>query len=478
MWGIELDRASEQPLKRQIYQKLKERIMSGQIKSNDALPSTRELSQFLGVSRNTVGESYDMLIAEGFVISRQGAPTRVADGLSITKTYPAPFVNALPKRELKADFRTGRPDLRQFPQFLWRRLLHKASEELPLALYGYTGPQGLPALRTEISEWLLRSRGVTVSSDDIFITAGATHALHLLADLLCENGKKVLMEDPCHSGMLQTFKLKGCTVVPVPVDSQGMQTQCLPDGKDACAVYVTPSHQFPLGGILPASRRATLIRFARENDLYLIEDDYDSEFRYCGEPIAPLYTMDPQLVIYVGTFSKTLFPALRIGYVILPKQLHRRWSVLRTHTDVQNPPFEQAALAEFLRMRKLDRHVQKMRRIYGHRRQVLMEVLKDSFGSGWTAYGDAAGLHLAIDFPDKCFDETFQKSCLQNGIYIKPMESHCMEKGRHQSKLLMGYGHLEPEEIRNGVLILRDYLEAAAAYASRAGDDTKSIYRI
>jgi GntR family transcriptional regulator/MocR family aminotransferase len=463
MWGIELDRASEQPLKRQIYQKLKERIMSGRLESNDALPSTRELSRFLGVSRNTIGEAYDMLIAEGFVRSRQGAPTRVAEGLRIIKTEPVPGVNVLPQRELKADFRTGRPDLRQFPQFLWRRLLHKASEELPLALYGYTGPQGLPALRIEISGWLFRSRGVTVSPDDILITAGATQALHLLADLLGENGKKVLMEDPCHSGMLRTLKLKGCPVVPVPADSRGMQTQRLPDGKDACAVYVTPSHQFPLGGILPASRRAALIRYARENELYLIEDDYDSEFRYYGEPIAPLYTMDPQRVIYVGTFSKTLFPALRIGYVILPKPLQRRWSVLRTHTDVQNPPFEQAVLAEFLHTRKLDRHVQKMRRIYGQRRQVLLEALKDAFGSGWTAYGDAAGLHLAIDFPDKCFDDKFQESCLQNGIYIKSVESHCMVKGRHQSKLLMGYGHLESEEIRNGILILRDYVKAAEA---------------
>lgn len=461
MWGTELDRASEQPLKRQIYQKLKECIMSGHLKSNDALPSTRELSHALGVSRNTVGEAYDMLIAEGFVISRQGTATRVADGLSITKTYSDPCVNAPPKRQLKADFRTGRPDLRLFPQFLWRQLLHKASEELPLALYGYTGPQGLPTLRTEISAWLLRSRGVTVSPDDIFITSGATQALHLLTDLLCRNGKKVLMEDPCHNGMLQTFLQKGCMVVPVPVDYQGMQTQCLPDEKDVCAVYVTPSHQFPLGGILPASRRATLIRFARENDLYIIEDDYDSEFRYCGEPIAPLYTMDPQRVIYVGTFSKTLFPALRIGYVILPKPLHSRWGIIRTHMDVQNPPFEQAALAEFFHTRKLDRHVQKMRRIYGHRRHVLMETLKDAFGGGWTAYGDAAGLHIAIDFPNQCFDEMFRESCLQNGIYLKTVESHCIEKGRHQSKLLMGYGHLEPEEIRNGILILRDFMETA-----------------
>lgn len=459
MWGIELDRTSEQPLKRQIYQKLKEYIISGQLKSNDSLPSTRELSHSLGVSRNTVGEAYDMLIAEGFVISRQGAATRVGDGLNIMKTYSDTCVNALPKLKLKADFRTGRPDLRLFPQFLWRKLLHKASEELSLEMYGYSGPQGLMNLRMEIAEWLLRSRGVKVSPDDIFVTAGATHALHILVGLLYEDGKKIVMEDPCHNGMLQTFLHKGCAIFPVPVDYRGMQTQFLPDGKDVCTVYVTPSHQFPLGGILPASRRAALIRFAQKNDIYIIEDDYDSEFRYCGEPIAPLYTMEPQRVIYVGTFSKILFPALRIGYVILPKPLQNRWRILRTHMDVQNPPFEQAALAELLRTRKLDRHIQKMRRIYGHRRKVLMETLKYAFGSTWIAYGDTAGLHIAIDFSDQCFDERFVESCLQNGIYLKSVESHCLEKGRHQSKLLIGYGHLEPKEIRNGILILKDFME-------------------
>lgn len=163
-------------------------------------------------------------------------------------------------------------------------------------------------------------------------------------------------------------------------------------------------------------------------------------------------------MIYVGTFSKTVFPALRIGYVILPCQLQARWRDLRTHTDVQNPPFEQAALAEFLRTRKFDRYIQKMRRIYGQRRRVLLESLKEVFGNKWAAYGDSAGLHVAIDFPGMRFDEAFKSRCLQKGIYITPVESHCIEKGRHQSKLLIGYGHLETDAIRNGVALLSDII--------------------
>ncbi len=461
MLGIELNRKSELQLWRQIYQVLKELMLSGKLKAGEALPSTRELARVLNVSRNTVCEAYSLLISEGFMLSRQGAPTRVSDGLCIESTEP-PLSSKIVTNEVRTisvSFRTGRPDLSQFPRFLWQQLLHMASEKMPLEAFGYTGPQGLSELREEIAAWLFRNRGLKVSSDDIFITAGATHGLHLIADILCGGGQKILIEDPCHIGMLGTFINKGCSIVPIPVDTEGMQTDYLSKCQSIGPIYVTPSHQFPLGGILPASRRAMLIRFARNNDLYIIEDDYDSEFRYSGEPIAPLYAMDPKRVIYVGTFSKTVFPALRIGYAILPYLLQARWRDLRTHTDVQNPSFEQAALAEFLRTRKLDRHVQKMRKVYSQRRKVLLESLEEAFGGRWIAYGDSAGLHVVIDFPGMRFDEAFKKSCLQNGLYITPVERHCIEKGRHQSKLLIGYGHLEPDVIRNGVVLLSDIIK-------------------
>ncbi len=456
MLGIEMNRNSELQLWRQIYQTLKELMLTGQLKYGEVLPSTREFAKELSVSRNTVCAAYDLLISEGYLISRQGAPTRVADGLCMEPSDAglSPKKEIHTPRPITVSFRTGRPDLSQFPKFLWQQLMHKASENLPLEDFGYTGPQGLPELRGEIAGWLFRSRGLKVSPDDIFITAGATHGLHLIADMLCSDGNQILVEDPCHTGMLGTFINKGCPIIPIPVDAEGMQTDYLPMCRSMGIIYVTPSHQFPLGGILPASRRSVLIRFARKNNLYIIEDDYDSEFRYGGEPIAPLYAMDPQRVIYVGTFSKSVFPALRIGYVILPYQLQKQWRNLRTHTDVQNPPFEQAALAAFLKTRKFDRHVQKMRKIYGQRRKVLLESLEETFGSEWVAYGDSAGLHVAIDFPKRQFDEIFIDICLQNGLSITPVESHCIEKGRHQSKLLIGYGHLESDQIKKGVALL------------------------
>ena len=337
-------------------------------------------------------------------------------------------------------------------------MLNKALEEMTTVQYGYTGAQGSAELRNEIAAWLYRSRGVTVAAGDIFITQGATHALHLVAELLARDGRDILIEDPCHTGMLQTLRNMGCRLIPVPADNSGIQTSLLSDSKFG-AVYVTPSHQFPLGGILSASRRADLIRSARQNDAYIIEDDYDSEFRFSGDPIAPLQAMEAQRVIYIGTFSKSVYPALRIGYVILPAALQKQWIRLRTYHDVQNPILEQAALAMFLRTRKLDRHVQKMRRVYSERRKVLLESLTSTFGQSWQVCGDHSGLHVAVDFPEFSFGDDFRKSALDQGINISTVEYHCIVKGLHRSKLLIGYGHLEPDEIRRGVNVLSSHMK-------------------
>ncbi|QDR79396.1 PLP-dependent aminotransferase family protein [Sporomusa termitida] len=451
MWGIALQRHSEVALARQLYQILREKMTDGQLRPGEALPSTRELAKQLALSRNTICEAYEMLAAEGYIISSQGAKTRVADGLQLEKAAPAFTENTPPAAPaIAADFQTGRPDIRQFPRHLWLQLLRKATNELSPQLWGYSGPAGLPVLRREISAWLYRSRGLAAEPQDIFITAGATQGLKLLAG----EGQAMILEDPCHSGLRQVLQNRGISIYPVPVDRQGLQTGNL-NRNGACAVYVTPSHQFPLGGILPASRRAELVRYARENGLYLLEDDYDSEFRYAGPPVAPLYSLDPQQVIYIGTFSKILFPALRIGYVILPRRLQARWRHLRTYADVQNPPFAQAALAEFLQNRKLDRHIQNMRRLYGHRRHILLQTLTAMFGPGWSAWGDTAGLHLAVEFPGMRFDDMFVRHCQSKGLRLATVETHCLRKGEHRDKLLLGYGHLEPAEIKQGLALLR-----------------------
>jgi GntR family transcriptional regulator/MocR family aminotransferase len=461
MLGIVLNRESELQLWRQLYLALRDLIVSNQLKGGEILPSTREFAKDLEISRNTVCTAYELLIAEGYLISHQGAPTRVADHIWIEPTIQKEcreekISTAL---SISVSFRTGGPDLNLFPHYLWKQLVEKALGTLKISDYGYGDPQGLISLREEIAAWLFRSRGLKVEAEDIFITAGATQGLYLTAELLCANGRKMMMENPCHTGMLRTFINKNCSIVAVDVDEDGIRTDDLIKSENVNAIYVTPSHQFPLGGILSASRRAELIHFARQNDVYIIEDDYDSEFRYRGKTLAPLYGMDPQRVIYVGTFSKTVFPALRVGYLILPRLLQKRWCDLRTHADVQSPPFEQEALALFLHFRKFDRHVHKMRKIYHQRREALFSALVKYFGDDWHAYGDDAGLHVAIDFPRYHFDQKFKERCKNKGILVTTVENYCIEKGHHQSKLLIGYGHLMEENIEKGIKILSEVIE-------------------
>jgi GntR family transcriptional regulator/MocR family aminotransferase len=452
---IALQTKGEEPIRLQIYRRIKEQILDGTLREKEPLPSTRQLADELGISRSTVVEAYDMLLSEGFLVSRQGAPTLVADGLVLARedrSQPLEPEGEQPK--VLADFQTGRPDLNLFPKELWLRLLAQSSAQLTPEEFGYTGPQGSLLLRQEIAAWLGRNRGFLPKPEDIFITAGATHALRILTDVLCSDDRGILIEDPCHMGLYETLTTCGCEILPVPADEQGIQTDCLPTHSSAAAVYITPSHQFPLGGILPAPRRAALLRYAKERGIYIIEDDYDSEFRFSGAPVAPLYAMDSSRVIYVGTFSKTVFPALRIGFAILPNELQARWRDIRTHSDVQNPPFEQAALAEFLRTRKLDRHIRTMRKKYEKRRQALLHALNEEFGTACRACGDAAGLHVAIRFTGAYFDDSFQTRCVQAGIRVVTLEEHCIKKGQHTDELVLGYGHLEPEAIREAVSLL------------------------
>lgn len=463
VWGIELRHQDEISLARQIFLALREQILEDQITEGEALPSTRELAKGLGVSRNTVCEAYDMLMAEGFIVSHQGAPTRVAEGLQLA--HRQALLNEVPPAVMKQekqpvlwDFRTGQPDLSLFPWQLWSQMMREAGGNLTARHLGYSGPKGYEPLCEEIAGWLLRSRGMKVNPEDVFITAGATQALHLLVDVLYKDRRPFALENPSHPGIHTVIADKGYPMQWLPVDEQGAETAAL-EGRIISAVYVTPSHQFPLGGILPAGRRARLIRLALANDFYIIEDDYDSEFRYGGPPISPLYALDSSHVVYVGTFSKTLFPALRLGFAVLPKALQAKWRHCRHYLDVQNPVWEQAALAEFLRRRKLDKHVRHMRRIYGQRRNILLNAIESAFGKAVRPWGDASGLHVALQFPGLEFGKQFGQDCRQAGLRVYPLTEYCPAQSIHQDKLLMGYGHLNPVQIAEGIRVLQHYIQ-------------------
>ena len=458
MWGIALHKNDEVPLARQLFLALSGRIMSGQIAPGDALPSTRELAGELCVSRNTVCEAYTMLWTEGFIINHPGAASRVADGLAVNILAPErPAAEPKPVPVYRYDFKTGQPDLTLFPWAAWNRDIAEAAARLAPGQMDYSGPKGYAPLCEEIARWLLRSRGMAVDPADVFVTSGATQALYLLVDILRREGRAFALEDPSHPGIRGAILDKGYGVYWMPVDEQGADVTSL-TGKAVSAAYVTPSHQFPLGGILPAGCRAELIRLAREGDFYIIEDDYDSEYRYTGAPVSPLYSMDPSRVVYVGTFSKTLFPALRLGFAILPRSLQAAWKHARQYMDVQNPLLEQAALTEFLRKRQMDRHIRRMSKVYGEKRTALITALDEAFGGRVQVQGDASGLHVALRFPGMQFGPAFEKACREASLRVRPVSRFCVETTSHGDTLLAGYGHLKVEEIVEGVRVLKEVI--------------------
>lgn len=458
MWDIVLSKQGGISLSRQLFYQIKNLILEGKIAAGEALLSSRRLAKDLSVSRSTVNEAYDMLIAEGFVISRQGAPTRVKEGVRLEKSKTAKLRHPVQTpKEFVADFKTGQPDVSCFPHYMWRQMLNKSYEKLQDADFGYFGTAGYGPLREEISQWVFRTRGIAADPQDIFITSGTTQALNIFIQMLYKREFPIAVEEPGHLAAVEILKNRKIPFVGAPVDDRGVKTDLLANAR-LSAIYVTPSHQFPLGGILPAERRTELIRIARKQDFYIIEDDYDSEFRYEGAPITPLCSMDSQRVLYTGSFSKIMYPALRVGFVILPPELHKQWLNMRKYFDVQNPVIEQAALTEFLKQRKLDKYLQKLCQMYGEKRKLLSECIFRYFGDQVRLLGDKSGLHLVLQIPGFNFNEEFITQSQALGIRIYPIKHYCLEKGKHQDKIMLGYGHLKPGEIHKSVGILYHFI--------------------
>lgn len=315
-------------------------------------------------------------------------------------------------------------------------------------LYGET--EGYAPLRNALSAWLLRSRGVIADAKNIFITSGATHAISLAIDSLADKTGVFVIEDPAHFGVVRQLKQRDLPYHGVSVDENGLTTQKIRDN-DIAGVYVTPSHQFPLGYVMSAARRVQLVTMARKNRFYIIEDDYDSEYRFDGPPLPPLYSMDPESVIYVGTFSKTLFPALRIGYAVVPEHLQKKWLTARRYTDVQNSIVEQAVLTEFLERRMMDMHIKRTTKFYAGKRELLKKAISEIIGDKAVILGDAAGLHMAVRFAGQKFDATFQSTCRENGIFLGISSAYALKKGKFEDTLLLGYGKIEEDDILPGM---------------------------
>lgn len=464
MW-ITIDKKISISLMRQIYTQIKKLILSGELSSGTKLPSTRTLSTELQVSRNTVLEAYNQLLAEGFLDSRMGSGTVVAQGIH-PFSYPllsdVPQITSAPEKSV-IDFRSGIPDLASIPMQEWGRIYHTLCTTLPIAVYRYQDSAGLFLLRETISKYLFRTRGIQSHANNIMIVSGSTQGLSLISRQLFTSNTTVIVEDPTHPGLTSVIANVGYTLKRIPADEKGLQTSLLQDDSTVRFVYTTPSHQYPLGSILPIQRRLDLISYASRNDCYLIEDDYDSEFRYVGQPIHSLYELNPSKVIYLGSFSKILAPALRLGYMILPDELLAGYKHIKLYSDVHTDILSQYTLSQFISSGGLEKHIWKMKKLYTKKRYHLIQSLKEQFGNTFTVLGHAAGLHILVRFHSIIFDDDLLQKIKLKNIKIYALCDYtflCDVPNAHDFKhcIILGYGHLEMKEISQGIQALASIL--------------------
>jgi len=460
-----LDRTSPIPLIRQIYSSIRAQILSGTLRAGNRLPSSRELAKQLEVSRNVVMEAYDMLYSEGFTTARHGSGTFVAPGTKFPTTSTGHTLKAKTVSmgyESSAgiiNFKPGTPDLSEFPLRAWLQAVKAAYLHPVNDSMGYGQPEGRRELRRAICDYVISQRGVLCHPDQIIITAGTTQAIGIACHLLLGKRRNVVLEDPITRDIQLIVQGQGGIIHPVTADDNGMVTDELPPDIYPAFIYVTPSHQFPLGGTLPIQRRIALLKYAGKNGAYVIEDDYDSEFRFDGPPLSSLHGLAPERVVYIGTFSKTLSPALRTGYLILPQELISKGRGKKWHCDLHNETPTQLALAHFIDQGAYLRHLARIKRLYACKRRIVEQALTEIFADQVKIMGSSAGLHLAARFTDTDFTQKLLVKIEDSGVRVYPAEAHSIRPGKHNDTLIMGYGNLTEEHIVRGIRILHDALE-------------------
>ena len=468
------------PLYRRVYHALKAMIRDGRLGPAARLPSTRELAADLRVSRNTVMLAYEQLLAEGYVVSRDRATTSVANTLPASarpasarpKLEPSPplsgyarrlvsLLGAPPARStgLRYDFRYGEPSLDEFPREIWRRLLAARARRTVREALGYTDPAGYAPLRAALAEYLKRARGVVCEPDQIVITNGSQQGFDLAARVLLDPGDVVAVEEPHYTGITIPFEAAGARLAYTPVDSGGLQTHRLPP----CArlAYVTPCHQFPTGVIMPLERRLALLAWAARADSWVIEDDYVSEFRYEGHPLEALQSLDRDgRVIYVGTFSKTLFPALRLAYLVLPRSLVPSFVAAKWATDRFSATLAQEALTDFITSGQFERYLRRAGKRNAARRRTLIGALQQHFGDRVEIAGENTGVHLVVWLNDvrarDLADVIARARDAGVGLYsVAPFHT----KPPARAGLLFGYASLTEADIRAAIRRVADIIE-------------------
>ncbi len=484
---LTLDATSAKPLQVQVFDQVREIILEGKLKAGMALPPSRLLAERLGISRNTVNAAYERLSAEGYVKARGTAGLFVEpippDSLLLIQRGGQALTNGPVPDETgepllcfagspggggerpELDFWVGRSDPAGFPLRIWRRIVNRLLSHETAYLTDYCDPAGLPELRAAIATHLRRARAVAVTKDQVVVTTGGQDALNLVFNLLKGHTRQLCIENPCYLGASLIFRSAGMAVHPVPVDGDGLRTELLPRDRGSL-LYVTPSHQFPTGAIMPLTRRLELLRWAEETDSYIVEDDYDSDFRYDGPPLTALAGLDGgRRVFYVGTFSKSVGAGLRIGYATVPRMFWDEARMMKARMSNGQAWLEQAALATFIDEGHFDRHLRRLRQLYKARRDHLVATLRRTFDEAMIIGGES-GLHLVWRLPPGCPPaRQVQVAARERGIGVYALSSGAafdVDQGARDDMLVFGYSSLTEAQIGDAVGRLKSMLSRYA----------------
>lgn len=486
---ITLDPDNLAPLYRQLYDSIRVGILSGRFNPDMKLPASRALADLLAVSRMTVVNAYDLLLAEGYLEARRGSGTFVASRLpeEYLRIPKRSAQEAIRKRSLRkhhlSEFgkNVGRNTFRiynhhspgvvvpfqhsviaaeEFPFELWSKLTHKHLKYSYRQVAGYGEAAGYGPLRKAVAHHLTSTRGVRCVDEQVIITSGTQQAIFLIAMLLLSPGGKAWIEDPCHLGASDVLSAFGASASAIPVDAEGFDIDRAKKEKiPAELIYVTPSRQFPLGMTMSLQRRLNLLEWANENDAWIIEDDYDSEFRYAGRPLPALQGLDNNgRVLYIGTFSKTVFPGLRLACLVVPHDLVDLFTAARSLVDLHSPITDQMVLAEFIAEGHFERHVRRMRTLYRERQATLVSEIDKHIGDGLEVSASDAGMHLVGWLPKGVSDVGVSTACAKAGLSAAPLSRYSSTE-RDRGGLLLGYTAYNETQIKRGVQKLAKILK-------------------
>jgi GntR family transcriptional regulator/MocR family aminotransferase len=486
---ILLDEKSEIPLYRQIYESIRQAILNGSLQPKTQLPASRVFARKLGVARMTIINAYEQLFAEGYLEGKIGSGTFVAARL------PEEFLNAEPPKRGKTEtarrvfnltdfgqhlsknremilnryrtaeilpFRHGIPAIDKFPFDIWWKITQKHSRSIRFPMLSYGNAAGFEPLREAISAHLSITRGVNCTPQQIIITSGTQQTLDLISSIFLAKNDEVCLEDPGYFGARDIFSAIGAKIIPVPIDDEGfIVAEAKKKSRRPRLIYVTPSHQYPLGVTMTLARRMNLLEWAKETESFIVEDDYDSEYRYAGRPLASLQGLDRNgRVFYVGTFSKTVFPALRLGFLVAPKDLTDIFVAAKALRDWHSPQLDQAVLADFIADGHFAKHLRKMRGLYEDRQQILVQEVNNQLNGLLEVSPSTSGMHLIGWLPEGVDDKPFFRAGLKRNLITIPISASCIAQNL-RGGLFLGYTAFDESQIKEGVKVMSEMLSKA-----------------